>query len=207
MALISGLEKYIGSVGKTYDRTTGVSNDTDEWKKNFADVLVDGDVGSELARTAKVIADRVAAGLDTSAQETYKAQLLEASRTINGSSGMESKESTYGSNENSKVASAAGGNWGMGDYPGYENATSGALASLGAAYGALSKYFKTAEVSGMTDAVKAEAAAESGQTAEAIAKGQSIVYYDTSSASDWTKLALIGGGALIAAAFVKGLMD
>jgi len=81
---ILGLEKYIGSVGSDYDRSVGVSNDPDEWKKNFADVLVDGDVEDEIARADQVIKDRERQGLDISAQVTYKNQLIEA-RKITGS--------------------------------------------------------------------------------------------------------------------------
>jgi len=81
---ILGLEKYIGSVGSDYDRSVGVSNDPDVWKRNFADVLVDGDVDDEIARADRVIKDRERQGLDISAQVTYKNQLIEA-RKITGS--------------------------------------------------------------------------------------------------------------------------
>ena len=179
MALISGLEKYIGSVGKTYDRTVGVSKDTDEWKKNFADVLVDGDIGSELQRTAKVIADRMAKGLDTSAQETYKAQLLDASNIINNGSGMESKQSTYqdyGTPESEKTYL---------DNPRYQNA--------------IERIIGPTNYEKMTNAV--------GTTSDKVVKVENTPVNITAGGTNWTKLALIGGGALIAAAFVKGLMD
>jgi len=180
--IISGLEKYIGSVGASHERTTGVSNDTDEWKKNFADVLVDGDIGSELTRTAKVIADRVAAGLDASTQKTYKAQLLDASRAINGSSGMESKESTYGEsyikpiNESSYV-----------NNPRYQNAVERIIGPT--------NYEKLVE----------EGKKVGNEVVKIVAPEMNVTPAEAE--TNFTKLALIGGGALIAAAFVKGMLE
>ncbi|MBK5251105.1 MAG: hypothetical protein JJE29_00445 [Peptostreptococcaceae bacterium] len=201
-----------------YVRTTGVSNDRGEYINNFQDVIMKGETNSELERTAQVIAQRIAAGLDTSAQETYKSQLLQASNdTMNNGSGMETKKSTYGESYVKPINETvpAGGNWGVGganSVPGYENATNGPLASLGAGIEAVDKIFGIVrnEDGSYAEGTPASIIAKenlveiikNGGTPEFLTGGTPEFLTGT----DWTAVALIGGGALIVATLLKKVL-
>ena len=158
-----------------YIRTTGISNNPDEYINNFADVIEKGEQESEIERATKVLKTRERQGLDTTAQVRYIDQL---NGTIAGGGG----GGSWG-DENQTVGAA--GNFSIGDTAGFGNAINRVIGSVAAGM--------VASGDGANPLVEV---AENGETP---------IYYNTG--GEWTKIALIGGGALIAAAFVKGMLD